>query len=70
MPGWLVIVHVESGQMKSAELNSASGSFGDMLEGPESWVCCGSLFLERRFALEAEHKQTKITKIAAAAAAT
>lgn len=56
--------------MKSAELNSASGSFGDMLEGPESWVCCGSLFLERRFALEAEHKQTKITKIAAAAAAT
>lgn len=37
----------------------------------ETWaagVCWGSLFLERRSALEVEHKQTKITKIAAAAA--
>lgn len=36
MPGWLVIVHVEPGQIKSAELNFASGSFSDMLERLES----------------------------------
>lgn len=65
MPGWFAII--ESGQIKSAELNSASGSFGDMLERLESLGFAeGSLFLERRFALENEDKQTKITKVAGA----
>lgn len=67
MPGWFAFVYVESGQIKSAELNPASGSLRGVPEGLESLGFAeGYLFLERRFALENEDKQTTITKGAGA----